>query len=102
MPRPLLPLVALLLPAFWSVALAPTRAEEPAPARPQPADEQAVAAEFGEKIKPFFVKYCQRCHSGDEPEGELSLEGYLQRGTLVADRQTWEKVTRKLHDREMP
>ena len=49
-----------------------------------------------------MARYCQKCHGGDEPKGELKLDAYLSRAAIVEDRETWEKIAQKLHDREMP
>ena len=59
-------------------------------------------AAYREQIQPLLVTHCQKCHSGAEPKGELNLEGFLTRGSVVPDRQTWEKISEKLHAREMP
>ncbi len=66
------------------------------------ADEKQERAEFTERIAPFFTRYCGNCHTGNEPMGELKLDDYLARADIVADRETWEKTSKKLHSREMP
>lgn len=96
--RAWLPLVALPLVIGPSAAVL---AAEPASGG-QSADGEAIAAEFHAQIEPFFTRYCLKCHSGEEPKGEFSLKEFLGRAAIVADREAWEKVTRKLHDREMP
>ncbi len=59
-------------------------------------------AAFREEVAPLFGKYCSACHEGEEPTGELRLDGYLSRADVGRDREVWEKIARKLHDREMP
>ncbi|MEX0978358.1 MAG: DUF1592 domain-containing protein, partial [Pirellulales bacterium] len=59
-------------------------------------------ATFRGQIEPLFAQYCKKCHSGEEPKGELKLDDYLSRATVERDRQTWEKIAEKLHDGEMP
>jgi hypothetical protein len=66
------------------------------------ADKAASAAEFRERIAPLVAQYCQKCHSGAEPKGELSLEAIVKRAAIVDDRQVWEKISKKLHASEMP
>jgi hypothetical protein len=96
--RAWLPLVALSLVIGPAAAVL---AAEPAPSS-QAADVAAIAAEFHGQVEPFFTRYCLKCHGAEEPKGEFSLQGYLSRAAIVADREAWEKVSRKLHDREMP
>src|SRR5688572_14965512 len=44
------------------------KADDPAAATP----EQLKF--FESSVRPILVKHCQKCHSGDDPKGELSLE----------------------------
>ncbi len=90
-----IPLAILLATSAWTTLVA-ARAAEPT------AEQKLERAEFRERIAPFFVKHCGKCHTGDEPMGELKLDGYLARADIVADRETWEKASKKLHSREMP
>ncbi|HEY2894346.1 MAG TPA: DUF1587 domain-containing protein, partial [Pirellulales bacterium] len=92
--RAWLPLVAL------SLVIGPSAAG--VGAEPAPAASAATAAEFHAQVEPFFTRYCLKCHGAEEPKGEFSLQGYLSRATIVPNREAWEKVSRKLHDREMP
>jgi len=71
-------------------------------AEPEANQAASDAAAYREKVQPLLVTHCQKCHSGAEPKGELNLEGFLARGSVVPDRQTWEKISEKLHAREMP
>jgi hypothetical protein len=70
------------------------------------ADDDAEAArrasEFRQQVEPLLAKYCQRCHSGDEPKGDLAIGPLAQRADASADRQTWEKIAEKLRVKEMP
>ncbi len=65
------------------------------------ADKAAVET-FRKQVEPLLAKYCEKCHSGTEPKGELSLAGFLKRAAIVEDRKTWEKISEKLHAGEMP
>jgi hypothetical protein len=65
-------------------------------------EKAAATATFRQQVQPLLVQYCRKCHSGDEPKGELKLDDYLGRAALIEDRQTWEKISARLHDREMP
>lgn len=91
-------------PVFFAILLATsagTTAVAVRAAEPK-AEQKLEQAEFREQIAPFFVKHCSKCHTGDEPMGELKLDEFLARADLVADRETWEKASKKLHSREMP
>ena len=65
-------------------------------------DQAAETAQFRADVEPLLVKYCRECHSGDEPKGELALVPLIERATIAADRETWEKVAQKLQAGEMP
>jgi hypothetical protein len=45
--------------------------------------------------------YCDTCHFGPKARAKLNLEG-LDLSNLAANGETWEKVLRKLRNREMP
>jgi len=66
MPRPLITFCIFLVAAF--VAL-PTHSKAQA-AAPTPKDLEF----FEKKVRPLMVTHCLECHSGDEPEGQLSME----------------------------
>ncbi len=59
-------------------------------------------SQFRGQVAPLVVKYCGDCHTGEEPTGGLQFDKPLARVDVAGDRQTWEKITRKLHDGEMP
>src|SRR6187455_2326595 len=88
--------LALLLASSAGTITGTSRAAEPT------SEQKVEQVEFREQIAPFFTKYCVKCHTGDEPKGELKLDEFLARADLVADRETWEKASKKLHAREMP
>ena len=62
----------------------------------------AAVAAFRADVAPLLAKYCSDCHAGEEPTGGLPFDDYLKRSDVAQDRETWEKIARKLHDREMP
>ncbi|MEX0679620.1 MAG: DUF1592 domain-containing protein [Pirellulales bacterium] len=64
--------------------------------------DAAALATFRGQVEPLLAQYCTKCHSGGEPKGELKLDLYLARAAVDQDREAWEKVAQKLHDREMP
>jgi hypothetical protein len=34
-----------------------------------------ASIDFDKQVKPFFVEYCIRCHSGNRPSGRLNFTG---------------------------
>jgi len=102
----LLPMGLLIL----AVALRAQAEDAPAP---QPAASQATASQsdapqsdatavYRQHVEPLLKQYCQACHSGAEPKSELSLDEPLQRADVLKDRQAWEQIAKKIHEREMP
>jgi mono/diheme cytochrome c family protein len=85
--------LAILL-ALVAVSRGGVRAEEAASGPP--------ADVFRLQIEPLVAQSCVECHGGDEPAGELALAEVLSRGSVGADRETWDKMARRLRDREMP
>ena len=62
----------------------------------------ADGPEFLQDGAPFLKKHCLKCHSGDNPKAELSLEEYRDSASVVKGRKTLEKVLRRLATGEMP
>ncbi|MBI3878920.1 MAG: DUF1592 domain-containing protein [Verrucomicrobia bacterium] len=60
----------------------------------------AAAADFTTTVAPVFKEFCLKCHGGDKPKGDLSLE------TLAADfaknGETWKTVLEHVSDGSMP
>jgi mono/diheme cytochrome c family protein len=57
---------------------------------------------FRARIEPLVAQSCVDCHSGEEPAGELALDAVLERGSVSDDRETWDKMARRVRDKEMP
>ena len=57
---------------------------------------------YAREVRPLLAKYCFRCHSGDEPKGDLKLDGYQDVADVVDDRKVWLTVAERLRDAEMP
>jgi hypothetical protein len=49
----------------------------------------------------MLSRYCEDCHDGDVQKGGLDLES-LSQNPVTENPETWEKVIRKLHTRQMP
>ncbi len=57
---------------------------------------------FRARIEPLVARSCVDCHCGEEPAGELALDAVLERGSVNGDRETWDKMARRVRDKEMP
>ena len=62
----------------------------------------AAVAQFRDQVEPLVTTHCAECHSGEEPTGGVSFDEVLGRLDVAQDRESWEKISRKLHDGEMP
>ena len=58
--------------------------------------------DFAKVGRPFLERHCIKCHSGQEPKGEVSLDGFRDSSSLVRDRKTWDKVLKMVRSGEMP
>ena len=50
-------------------------------------------------VRPFFEQHCVKCHSGESPEGDLTLAPLLKGEEDVA---LWDKVLEKIETGQMP
>jgi mono/diheme cytochrome c family protein len=80
--------------------------ESPVPVEavdPKPADLKATnSIDFTKQIVPFLVKYCNSCHAGNKPKGDLALDGFKDLVTAVKKPDVWEGVAERLRSKEMP
>lgn len=61
--------------------------------------------DFNREIAPLLQTYCAKCHTGDEPEGDFSLEfknAAEITGRARAERPAFKKMSDVLRDHEMP
>src|SRR5262245_19778901 len=79
----------------WALGiLAPLAMQSPQPEGPD---------DFRERVAPLIEASCKKCHSGAEPEGELSFDAFLDRSRPAElDPAVWRKVQRKLASGKMP
>lgn len=64
-------------------------------------DPEHLARQFELEVQPLLQTYCVDCHSGDEPEGSLSLE--FSRPPEVPDAfEKWTVVLQRVAGNEMP
>jgi hypothetical protein len=58
--------------------------------------------QFQHQIRPLMAQFCCKCHSFNEPEGEINLEKFTSLALVRRDRRTWQKVGEMLVKGEMP
>ena len=63
------------------------------------ADDSVV---FQERVLPLVKKYCIECHSGSEPEAELSFDTVGHLSHVDDHPELWENIAEKLRRHEMP
>ncbi len=62
----------------------------------------APGPEFSPIGRAFLEKHCLKCHSGNEPKAELSLEPYRSSSSLIKQRKVWNNVRKMITTGEMP
>lgn len=74
---------------------------------------QAAAAEteflpdqkgYQNVVAPFFAKYCRKCHVGEKPQGEFSIEASRLKNDFAdaGNRAAWREIVNVLNSHEMP
>jgi len=64
--------------------------------------EQMPSGDFETTAKAFLKQHCLKCHSGDEPSGDLDLEQFKDQAAVEADLETWELIIDSINDEYMP
>ena len=62
----------------------------------------AARADFDRDVKPLLGKYCVKCHSGDDANGEVDFSAINTTDDVDAAFETWESVVEHLHAGTMP
>lgn len=71
-------------------------------ARMEQARQSAQPNLFRQKYQPFFADNCYGCHNAKKSAGGLNLEQYTESSAILAHRDTWENVLRRINAGEMP
>jgi hypothetical protein len=58
--------------------------------------------QFQQTVKPFVVKYCVGCHSGQSPAAQFDLKAYSTLDEVTHDYPRWALVMTRLTAQEMP
>jgi len=67
-----------------------------------PGESEAPAGPFEEQIRPFLVRHCQECHSGEKPKGNLRVDQLTADFAADAGRRRWRSVLERIQADEMP
>ncbi len=68
----------------------------------QAAEAAAKKPDFAVTVAPVVIKYCGKCHGGDEPEAGISFAKYTDDAAMLKDRKTWEHSFQMISDGNMP
>jgi hypothetical protein len=82
-------------------AAAPASSGQGAP-KQAPVTVSPDSASFDSVVRPFVADNCASCHNATKKKGQLDLESYETRESMVRDAERWEEVVRKLRAGEMP
>ena len=58
--------------------------------------------QFNQNVRPFVLKYCAGCHSGETPAASFDLKSYASMDTVIRDYPRWALVHDKLAAKQMP
>lgn len=62
----------------------------------------AAAPMFESDVKPLLVKYCVKCHSGDQPKAKLDFSEFVTSQDAAAQPDVWETAIELLDAGDMP
>lgn len=58
--------------------------------------------EFGTAVKPVLLKSCSPCHNEQNASGSVNIKPFTEPDSLVAYRDDWERLIKKVRSGEMP
>ena len=62
----------------------------------------AIEPEFHAKVRPFLIRYCDSCHSGDSPEAKLDTTILRDTNAVAGTWDSWQAIVSRVHECEMP
>src|SRR5947209_19057270 len=83
---------------FWVVPVVLALAATPAAGASHP----GLGNQFESTVRPFIMKYCAGCHSGQSAAAQLDLKSYTSLDTVTADFPHWALLMDRLAAKEMP
>ncbi len=69
---------------------------------PKTPEFEALARRYESKTRPLISRFCLKCHSTEEQEGELDLERFATLADIRRDLAVWQKVAEMIDHGEMP
>ena len=63
---------------------------------------EASPSHFLKNVEPFLAEHCVACHSGDDAEGGVALDRYVDSANVQEDYELWEKIIRLVKEHQMP
>ena len=64
--------------------------------------QQKPVVDYPKEVQPFFVKYCNGCHSVDAMEAGIRTDHSGVDGVFIEDRKNWLKVYDMMRFKAMP
>ncbi len=61
-----------------------------------------LEGELKAQVRPILDRYCLKCHSSEEPEGDIDLQRFTSLAESRRGSATWRKVVEVLDKGEMP
>jgi hypothetical protein len=71
-------------------------------AQAQPPGWDSLGATYKTEIRPLLARYCQRCHSGMQPEAEIDLEHFATLDDVRKSPRVWQKALEMIDSAQMP
>jgi hypothetical protein len=94
--------IALLVCLLTVAGAAAPASSGPAAPKQAPVPASPDSGSFDSVVRPFIADNCASCHNATKRKGQLDLESYETRESMVRDPDRWEEVVRKLKAGEMP
>src|ERR1700760_1317602 len=60
------------------------------------------ATRYTTEIQPVMKQFCGKCHTGDDPDGDLNLDKFKDMASIQMQPKIWSDVLRVLSERQMP
>ena len=67
-----------------------------------PLAAEAASASFDSAVRPLLSKTCTGCHNDRMTSGGLNVADFLTQESILARRDEWEVILKKLRTGEMP
>ncbi len=68
----------------------------------EPDKDESSGPEYNDQIRPFLVRHCLECHTGEKAKGNLRLDQLAPDFTGAASRKSWRAIEERVKAGEMP